>query len=163
MNGELQLTLDSDRLRAAYDAHYTAILRLCVLVTGRRELAEDLTQEAFMRAAPKLGSLDESVIRAYLRTAALNVWKNHARRTLLEARSLTRAHPVWVDEEQGTDALWELVRALPRGQRSCLVLRYYEQLTERETADLLGCSVGNVKSQTSRALTKLRRSLLDDD
>jgi RNA polymerase sigma factor (sigma-70 family) len=55
------------------------------------------------------------------------------------------------------------VRKLPSGQRACLVLRYYEDLSERATAEVLGCSIGSVKSQTSRALAKLRKELKDED
>ncbi len=59
----------------------------------------------------------------------------------------------------------ELVRALrtlPARQRACVVLRYYADLPEREVADLLGCSVGTVKSQSSKALAKLRRLIEED-
>ena len=64
----------------------------------------------------------------------------------------------------GTDrrsdyGLWTEIVALPLRQRACLVLRYYEDLSEIEVATLLGCSVGTVKSQTSRALTKLRKAV----
>jgi RNA polymerase sigma factor (sigma-70 family) len=54
------------------------------------------------------------------------------------------------------DELWALVQTLPRKARAVLVLRYYEEMTEAETADVLGISVGTVKSQTSRALAALR-------
>jgi RNA polymerase sigma factor (sigma-70 family) len=57
------------------------------------------------------------------------------------------------------DAVWQAILRLPARQRACLVLRYYEELTEQETADILRCSVGTVKSQTSRALSRLRREL----
>ena len=55
------------------------------------------------------------------------------------------------------DLLWRALAQLPPGQRAVLVLRYYEDLTEAQTAALLGCSIGSVKTQASRALAKLRR------
>jgi RNA polymerase sigma factor (sigma-70 family) len=70
--------------------------------------------------------------------------------------------PVPGQEYDGvTDALWTAVRRLPERQRAVVVLRYYEQLSERETADALGISVGTVKSQASRALDTLRVHLSD--
>ena len=69
-----------------------------------------------------------------------------------------------VDEyDDGTGAaLWAVVQTLPRKARAVLVLRYYEQLTEAETAEVLGISVGTVKSQTSRALAALREHTPDE-
>ena len=59
------------------------------------------------------------------------------------------------DEGAGAQ-LWSFVQTLPRKQRAVIVLRYYEELSEAETAEVLGCSVGTVKSQASRALAALR-------
>ena len=67
-------------------------------------------------------------------------------------------------QQGGHDAeLWDLVQTLPRKQRAAVVLRYYEQLSEAETAAVLGVSVGTVKSQTSRALATLRTRVSGDD
>ena len=66
-------------------------------------------------------------------------------------------------EFEERDALWQAVLRLPRQQRACLVLRYYEDLTEPATAQALGCSVGSVKSHTNRALARLRKELDHDD
>jgi RNA polymerase sigma factor (sigma-70 family) len=58
--------------------------------------------------------------------------------------------------------LWQVVRALPPRQRTAVVLRFYEDLSEAETAQVLGCSVGTVKSQVSRALSTLRTSITNE-
>jgi RNA polymerase sigma factor (sigma-70 family) len=153
----------ADGLLEAYELHATAILRLCVLLAGREGLAEDLMQEAFTRAAPMLPVLEPDVVRAYLRITVLNLWRNRLRRLPIEHRfRLTRTPPAEVPFEE-RDALWRAIRRLAPGQRACLVLRYYEDLTERQTAEALGCSVGTVKSQTSKALARLRKELHDAD
>src|SRR5918997_289862 len=70
-----------------------------------------------------------------------------------------RAAPDQIDEQLERDALWRHVKALPARQRAVLVLRFYEDLTEAQTAALLDISTGTVKSQTSRALHTLRQRL----
>jgi len=55
--------------------------------------------------------------------------------------------------------MWKAVLQLPTRQRACVVLRYYEDLTERETAAVMGCSVGTVKSQSAKALARLGEAL----
>lgn len=115
-----------------------------------------------MRVAGRLDGLGDEEIGPYLRATALNLWKNRLRRLALERRRPTQ--PARSDELafEEKDEVWAAVRRLPARQRACLVLRYFEDLTERETADLLGCSVGTVKSQTSRAIERLRRELGDE-
>ena len=151
-----------DPLLEAYERHAGALLRLCLLLTGRQDVAEDIVQEAFVRSAPALGRLRAEEVRPYLRAVALNLWRNRLRRAALEHRlRLARTTKEELPFEE-RDALWAAIRRLPPRQRSCLVLRYYGELSERETADALGCSVGTVKSQTSKALARLRKELRSD-
>jgi RNA polymerase sigma-70 factor (sigma-E family) len=153
-----------DRLRAAFEDHYRPLVRFCALVCGDPHAAEDLAQEAFVRCADKIDGVEELKVGAYLRRAALNVWKNRLRRLAVERRArsrLTERSPA-PDSPEERDALWTALRRLSAGQRACLVLRYHEDLSERETAEVLGCSVGTVKSQTSRALARLRKELGDE-
>ena len=72
------------------------------------------------------------------------------------ARPCPSARSSTTYDEGARGALWELVQTLPRKARAVVVLRYYEELSEAETAEVLGISVGTVKSQTSRALAALR-------
>jgi RNA polymerase sigma-70 factor (sigma-E family) len=153
-----------EALREAFLKHQSGLVRMCVLVTGEQDLAEDLVQETFEKAAPAIERLSEEEVRPYLRATAMNLWRNRLRRLAVERR-----HRMW----QGTpslalpieerDAVWQAIRRLPPRQRACVVLRYYEDLSELETAGVLRCSVGTIKSQTSRALGRLRRELHDED
>lgn len=148
----------------AFEDHYAALLRLAVLVTGDRGFAEDLVQEAFVRVATRLETVSETAIRSYLRTSMLNVWRNGIRRRAVERRHARHATDpsrdpfVPIDDHE---LLWHAVMALPPRQRACLVLRYYEELTERDTGRALGISTGTVKSQIARALRRLREEVGD--
>jgi RNA polymerase sigma-70 factor (sigma-E family) len=146
-------------LRAAYERWYLSLLRLCVLLVGNVATAEDIVQETFVRAAPRLPELSEPSVLPYLRRSMANIWKNVLRHRSVELRSM----PQLAREEstpfgEGIEeraAIWAAITRLPPRQRACVVLRYYEELTDREIADVLGCSVSTVKSQSHRALRKL--------
>ena len=113
-------------------------------------------QDVFVSAADRIRELPEDAWLPYLRAAVVNRWKNTRRRAILE-RSV-RAEPLQVSVGREDDlAMWAAISTLPRRQRACLVLRYYEDLTIEDTAALLGCSPGTVKSQSSRALARLAR------
>jgi RNA polymerase sigma-70 factor (sigma-E family) len=153
-------------LRAAFQHHYLSLVRLCVLLDGRRAEAEDIAQEAFVRLAPKIEEISVDAVGPYLRRIAINVWKNRRRRVAAELRARIRGWNRPDDAGQTLeqrDAVWRLVLQLPLRQRACVVLRYYEALSERDVASVLGCSVGTVKSQTSRALARLRNEFSDED
>lgn len=157
--------LVSEPLRAAFEEHYAGVVRFCALLSGRRDVAEDLAQEAFVRLAPKMDRLSPEAVSPYVRRIAVNLWKNRLRRLALERqhRGDEAEQPVASPSTEERDELMAALRRLPVRQRACLVLRYYEDRTERETAAALGCSVGTVKSQTSKALAKLRKELSDAD
>jgi RNA polymerase sigma-70 factor (sigma-E family) len=152
-------------LRRAFDEHYRSLVRLCGLLAGGPEEAEDIVQDAFVRAANHIERLDAREVGPYLRATVLNLWRNRARRLKLERSKgyATVSVPVETVPREDRTLLWSLVLTLPPRQRACLVLRYYEDLKEREVARLLGCTVGTVKSQTSRAIARLRRELRDAD
>jgi RNA polymerase sigma-70 factor (sigma-E family) len=156
----------TDRLRLVFETSSVPLLRLCTLLTKRREDAEDLVQESFIRLAPKLEGLSDEMVWPYLRQIAINLWKNRLRRLALEIR--VRAHRYVEAQSEGSayeerDLVWAAVLELPPRQRACVVLRYYEDLNERVTAAVLGCSVGTVKSQTSKALGRLGEVLSNGD
>jgi RNA polymerase sigma-70 factor (sigma-E family) len=151
------------RLRRAFEAHYGDLVRLATLLTRGQDTAEDLVQEAFVRAARRLEDLPEDEARPYLLTTVVNLWRNRLRRLSLESRRGLSPTPAPGPSLEERDALWQAIIKLPARQRACLVLRYYEDLTEAETATVLGRSIGTVKSQTSRALARLRKEYPNED
>lgn len=152
----------AERMHDAFELHYSGLVRLGFLLTGSQETAEDLVQESFVRSRFALPTLAPEKIRSYLRQVVVNQWRNRKRRLALERRPHVDAvdPPLPLEER---DVLWHAVKRLPPRQRACLVLRYYEDLSEPQVADVLRCSVGTVKSQTRRAIGRLRRELAVDD
>lgn len=136
-----------------------ALLRTAYLLTGDWALGEDLLQTALASTWRRWGRLTGEP-EPYLRRTMLNTYLSWRRRRwsgevttgVLPERALddTTAN---ADER---DLVWTALRRLPRRQRAVVVLRYYEDLTEAETANLLGITVGTVKSQASKALATLR-------
>jgi RNA polymerase sigma-70 factor (sigma-E family) len=145
------------------------LLRTAYLLTGDRHLAEDLLQTALLKAYPLWGGIREPrAAESYVRTAMvrtlINWRKRHAwiRETVAAAPPDLGTGPAG-DEVDVRARLWPIVLTLPPRQRAVLVLRYYEDLTEPETAAILGCSTGAVKSHNARALQALRVRLADPE
>ncbi|MEO7631348.1 MAG: SigE family RNA polymerase sigma factor [Mycobacteriales bacterium] len=151
-----------DAFRDYVAARSAALLRTAYLITGNRADAEDLLQTALAKtylAWPRIRERDN--IDAYVRRVLVNthtsIWRRHKHLTVTPVEHLPE-HPgrdATADSDVH-DALWAALAALPTKMRAAVVLRYYEDLPEAEVADVLGVSVGTVKSQTSRALVKLR-------
>ena len=153
----------ADALETAYRLHHLAVLRSLALVCRKQEVAEDIVQEAFLRAQSKLPAIPTERWRAYLYRTAFNLWRNWLRRFALETRHSLTPEPDRsdLDTHDERDALWRALLRLGSRQRACLVLKYYEDLPESDIAAILDCSVGTVKSQTSRGLHRLRKELGD--
>lgn len=138
-----------------------ALWRSAWLLTGDGHLAEDLVQTALAksyRAWERIG--DPAGFEAYVRRTLYTTYVSWWRRRWNGERP-TAQLPEAPDAAPDLALRRDLVAALatlPRGQRAVIVLRYFEDRSERETADALGCSVGTVKSQCARALTALRSS-----
>ncbi len=145
---------------------WSQLVRLGYGLTGDLQLAEDLAQTAFAKAYASWGRVRRADNPdAYLRRIVVNANRTRFRKVRV-GEVLTGAVPDLAaagtrpDQLHEHDTLIEALLALPYGQRAAVVLRYWLDLTETETAAVLGCSVGNVKSQASRALAKLRTSPL---
>ncbi len=152
--------VDFDGFVAARGA---ALWRTAWLLTGDRHRAEDLVQTALGKAWPHWDRVSRSgSFEAYVRKTMFTTYVAWYRR-----RWNGEVSTEHLPEQPGGDAADRIafqrdvagaLARLPRGQRAVVVLRYFEDLTEAQTAEVLGCSVGTVKSQTSRALAALRSS-----
>jgi RNA polymerase sigma-70 factor (sigma-E family) len=164
VNDSIRMTSTAqDALRQAFELHYVPLLRLAALLADNRQEAEDIVQGSFVRVATRIDELPQSETGPYLRTVVLNLWRTRSRRASFEHRIWPVLRPSAPPQDAlgERDALWRALQALPPRQRACLVLRYYEDLPEREIARLLRCSVGTVKSQISRGLRRLREEYRD--
>ncbi len=144
-----------------YAAHIASAVRLAFLITGDREAARDIAQDAFVRVAARFAELrNPDAFPAYLRAAVVNRSRDHIRKLQTHRRFLAR-HPrregfTAPPDVEGRDALWKALQTLPVRQRTALVLRYYEDLSERQIAHELGTSESAVKSLLTRGLDRLR-------
>lgn len=140
------------------------LLRLATLLVRESGAAEDLLQVALARTARHWGDAQRdpaAYTRRTIANLAKNRWRDKSRRPR-EVQDLTGIEPVQASDADllvERDAVSRLVANLPMGQRKVLVLRFFEDLTVADVATILGCTEGNVKSQTSRALASLRESL----
>ena len=148
---------------AAYlAARQASLLRTAYLLTGNRHDAEDLVQTAFAKLYLSWDKVrDQGAIDGYVRRILVNehnsLWRRAWKRRESSQEHTVLDRPVHDEYDEGTgSALWDVVQTLPRKARAVVVLRYYEEMSEAETAAVLGISTGTVKSQTSRALAALR-------
>jgi RNA polymerase sigma-70 factor (sigma-E family) len=175
------LTSTTEDRRAEYAtcfaAHGPRLTRIALLLTGDVHQADDVVAEAFARAWPRWrrGGIENE--GAYLTRAVVNevtsAGRRIARAARLDGRLQATAHTAAtatggvtgpsVDRESERIAMLAALRALPGRQRAVVVLRFYGDLTEAQTAELLGMRIGTVKSQTARALARLRTLLEEAD
>jgi RNA polymerase sigma-70 factor (sigma-E family) len=137
-------------------ARSQALLRTAYLLTQDEGLAEDLLQTALTKswfAWRRIEGPPEAYVRRVLVTTSASWWR---RRWTGERPTETLPERTMPVEDGGDQDLWDALGHLPPRQRAVIVLRYLEDRTEVETAELLDCSVGTVKSQASKALAKLR-------
>jgi len=133
------------------DAH-ADMVRLAYLLTGSPEVAQDVVQDAFVSVHRSWSRVREP--RPYLRRAVVNACTSHHRRAFRE-RGATESH-AQASVSLGADELFDVLEALPARQRAAIVLRYWDDLDEREIAEVLGCRPGTVGSLLHRAVARLR-------
>jgi RNA polymerase sigma-70 factor (sigma-E family) len=142
-----------------------ALLRLAYLLVGDRGRAEDTVQDVLERMYPRWDRIRDAP-EAYARRAVVNAtanqrrWRRRHRETALSeaVEPLAEDHAGWVS---GRQAILVALTGLSRQQRAAVVLRYLNELSIEEVADILGCTTGAVKSHTARGLAKLRAALSD--
>jgi RNA polymerase sigma-70 factor (sigma-E family) len=159
--------LAEEGFREFVEVRYADLLRTAYLLTGVQHTAEDLVQSALLRAMRRWQQIDDPM--AYVQRIMVNerisIWHRVGSRELLSGIigdwRMDRARRVndASDRVADRDALLLALHRLPVRMRTVLVLRYWEDLSEAQAADLLGCSVGTVKSQASRGLARLRTAL----
>lgn len=147
-------------------ARWSALFRTAYLITGDRHQAEDLLQTAMAKTYVGWDRIvSKQAADAYVRRAMINTaasrWRKHRRERLTDDVP-DRGGDGGLAQSDDRMALWRHIKELPPRMRATLVLRFYEDLTEAQTAAELGCSVGSVKSQTHRALGRLRAALGPD-
>lgn len=159
---------NADQFASFVQARSNALHRAAYLMVGDVALAQDLVQEALVRTYAAWGRLrDTSNAEAYCRKAITTTAISWFRRKSWsrERPSETLPEPATAghgDDVARSEWLWSALQRLPVRQRAAIVLRYYEDLTEAQTADAMGCAVGTVKSQVAAGLRKLKERLGDD-
>lgn len=160
------LAIDDQSYATVFATHHRRLVRLAYLLTSDEPTAEDVVATAFIKVHRhwRAGRVDN--VGAYLRTAVVNesrtaLRSRYRRRARDERRTADDRGRLGHEERLAEhDAMWDAVEALPERMRQCVVLRYYEDLSEQETADVLGVSTGTVKSSLSRGLDRIERRLV---
>jgi RNA polymerase sigma-70 factor (sigma-E family) len=153
--------LDTAQLEAFLAERGEPLLRSAALLTGSQEAGEDLLQAALERFLKHRHDISdpEGYLRRTIYNLAADGWRRQrawrTRLPLLRQQETAYQADRTDIVDQRDELIWLLLQLPPR-QRAVLVLRYWEQLPESEVAELLGCSVGTVKSTASRGLTRLR-------
>lgn len=155
---------DDDGFAPFMAAALPGLLRFGYVLTGDPLRGEELAQEALVRTCARWRRIHHDEPHAYVRRVMVNTWTSWWRRSWREQplpegwdAGAGDHEPVWDERDRTLSAL----RVLPPRQRAVVVLRYYEDLSEAQIAEALGCSTGTVKSQASRALRTLR-AVLDE-
>ena len=154
-----ELRSRDDLVAVLYRRHRDELVRLAVGLIGDAGVAEEIVQEAFAQLLARWNLLrDRHAAPTYLRHTVVNAarsqWRRRRQRELLAHLSGGPAQNEGPDIAQQRTLLAALAQ-LPIGKRACVLLRYYADLSEAETAQVLGVSTGTVKSQTAKGLQRL--------
>jgi RNA polymerase sigma-70 factor (sigma-E family) len=152
---------DDEAFEAFVRAHGSTLVRLAGALTGNPHVSEEVVQSALERVFLRWPRLDDPL--AYSRQVVVNLCRDRGRgagrRERVGLPFTDSPAPDVIGASDDRDQLVRAVRALPYRQRAVLVLRFWHDLTEQQAADALGIRAGTVKSQTSRALQRLRQLL----
>jgi RNA polymerase sigma-70 factor (ECF subfamily) len=161
---------DEGAVREIYQAYGNLVYAVAFRALGRRELAEEATQQTFVRAWQAAGRIDVSRdpapwLATIARNAAIDVHRRESRREARSIDSVTADHPALVSPSPdlaACDAVWHVrqaVDALPADERAVVQLQYMSGMTHREIAATLDLAIGTVKSRSHRAHGKLANLL----
>lgn len=146
-----------------YAGHAQRVGRLAYFLVGDKDLAQDLVQEAFLKVFARWGNLREPhSFAAYLNRTIVNLAHKAHRRRGVEQRYLEKQPRLEavapVRDYETADEMWRQLQLLPQRQRTAIVLRYYEDLTDHQAAEAMGCSHTAIASLVQRALETLRKN-----
>lgn len=158
---------------ALYHDEARNLVRMARFFVDNRDAAEDIVQEAFIRLARNVQRIEDRAKAApYLRSIVLNLARDHNRRGLLSLRHQAASgreidiEPSAIDDSLiGSERQLRIVaavRSLPRRQRDCIVLRYFDEMGPEQIASTLGLSINSVKTHLRRGLDALELSLEDE-
>jgi RNA polymerase sigma-70 factor (sigma-E family) len=150
-----------DGFREFFELRYGELLRTAYLLTGSSHAAEDLVQSVLLKAMDRWDSISEPLpyVHRMMVNQRISIWRRIGSRELLTDILPTPVAPDSVDRLAQRDELLSALDKLPARTRAVLVLRFWLDLSEADTAAMLGCAVGTVKSQSSRGLARLREIL----
>jgi RNA polymerase sigma factor (sigma-70 family) len=148
-------SVPSPDLSDLYRHQRTAMVRLARLLTRSEAIGEEVVQEAFLQMHRRRKAPENP--ESYLRATVANLSRNHIRRLRLEQR-WSPPERITLDDPE-IDETWMILCRLPFRQRAVIALRFYEDFSEAEIAQVLGCRPGTVKSSLHRGLSKLREEM----
>ena len=150
-------------LAELYGEHSARAYRLAYLLTGDHQLAEDLVQDAFVKVIGRFADLrSRNAFDVYLRKTIVTLSYGTFRRRRTERAYLARERGLAertsdvLPDVEGKDELWTQMQRIAPRQRAALVLRYYEDLSEHQAAEVLGCSLRTIKSLVARGIQAMR-------
>lgn len=161
---------ERDRLSLLYEAYWDQAIRLAYLITGDRDVVEDVVHQAFVRLIGRFRHLrSPESFPAYLRTTVVNVARNHLRARRADMGLLSRlpspmsASPSHSSEVDARHDIWVLLHRLPFRQRAAVVLHYYEDLSDSEIGRVMGCSARAARGLLARGMTSMRQSFEEEE
>ena len=162
LKGSLVNAADEMEFEALVRTHGTMLIRLAVALTADPGVSEEVVQSALERVFVRWHRLNDPL--AYARQVVVNLCRDRGRAASRHDQAGLppagpSAAPDVIGERDDRDELVRAIRGLPYRQRAVVVLRFWHDMTEQQAADALGIGVGTVKSQTSRALRRLRQLL----
>lgn len=142
---------------AVFAAERAPMVRVAFLIVGSQAVAEEIVQDAFAGLFVHFDAVDNAI--GYVRTAVVRGAVNWKKRHAIEADRLARINGPGATHIAEIDATWDALRAVRPERRAVLVLRFYEDLSHAQIAELLGCPVTTVRTRLHRGLSDLRKEL----
>ncbi|MGZ4735122.1 MAG: RNA polymerase sigma factor [Acidimicrobiia bacterium] len=142
---------------AVFEASRTQVVRTAFLIVGSHAVAEEIGQEAFLRLYEHFEDVTNP--GGFLRTTVVRLCLSWQRRSALEAARIATASEPGPTGEPEIDGMWDALGTLRPDHRAAIVLRYYEDLSHAEIAEVLGCGVVTARSRVHRGLADLRKEL----